>query len=77
MTATPPDQDLYNELALYTREFRDPEFIHEHVVDAWAVQHAGESSKPPGVVFGLVGLYLHTEKNFTAARCSGRICGLL
>jgi len=33
-------------------------------VDAFAVQTANDESKPIGVVFGLVGLYLHVEKQF-------------
>jgi hypothetical protein len=61
----PSDQDLYNELALYTLGLRDREFIHQHIVDAFAVQHAGPGSKPVAIVFGLIGLYLHLEKNFT------------
>lgn len=64
----PSEQELLNELALYTLELRDPDFIHQHIVDAWAVQHAGQSSKPIGVVFGLIGLYLYLEKNFTGRR---------
>jgi Family of unknown function (DUF5946) len=59
------DQELYDQLAFYTLELRDPEFIHQHVVDAYGVQHAGSESKPIGIVFGLIGLYLHLEKNFT------------
>ena len=58
-------QDLYNELAYYTLERRDPEFIHQHAVDVYAVQHAGAGSKPIAIVFGLIGLYLYLEKNFT------------
>ena len=58
----PSDQDLFNELACYTLELRDPEFIHQHVVDAFAVQHAGPDTKPIALV---IGLYLHLEKNFT------------
>ena len=61
----PSDQDLYNQLAFYTLELRDPEFIHQHVVDAWAVQHAGPESKPIAIVFGLIRLYLYLEKGFT------------
>jgi hypothetical protein len=61
----PSDEDLYNELASYTLELRDPEFIHQHIVDAYAVQHAGPGTKPIAIVFGLVGLYLYLEKNFT------------
>ena len=59
------DQDLYNELALYTLELRDPEFIHQHIVDAFAVQHAGPATKPIAIVFALIGLYLYLEKGFT------------
>lgn len=59
------EQDLYHELSVYTLELRDPEFIHQHVVDAFAVQHADPDSKPMALVFGLVGLYLHLEKGFT------------
>jgi hypothetical protein len=65
VTAAASDQDLYNELACYTLELRDAEFIHQHVVDAYAVQHAGPQTKPIAIVFGLMGLFLHLEKNFT------------
>ena len=60
-----PDQDLYNRLAVYTLELGDPEFIHQHIVDAYAVQHAEADTKPIAIVFGLIGLYLSVEKNFT------------
>ena len=53
----------YDELYLYTMD--RPGFILQHVVDAFAVQTAHEGSKPIGVVFGLVGLYLHLEKQFS------------
>jgi hypothetical protein len=59
------EQDLYNELAFYTLAHRDPAFIHQNIVDAFAAQHADEDSKPICLVFALVGLYLHVEKNFT------------
>jgi hypothetical protein len=65
MPATPLDQDRFHELSLYTLQLRDPEFLHQHIVDAYAVQHAGPDSKPIAIVFGLIGLYLHLEKNFT------------
>jgi hypothetical protein len=58
-------QDLYSELAFYTLAHGDSAFIHQHVVDAFAVQHADENTKPIAVVFGLAGLYLHIEKGFT------------
>ena len=63
--ATPSDQELFHELSFYTLELHDPEFIHQHIVDAYAVQHAGPGSKPISVVFGLIGLYLYLDKNFT------------
>jgi hypothetical protein len=59
------DQDLYHELAYYTLAHQDPSFIHQNVVDAYAAQHADETSKPILVVFALIGLYLHLEKNYT------------
>jgi hypothetical protein len=59
------DRDLYDELAFYTLELRDRDFIHQHIVDAYAVQHASPETKPIGIVFGLIGLYLYLEKNFT------------
>jgi hypothetical protein len=62
----PSDQDLYDQLAFYTRELRDPEVIQQHLVVAHAVQRAGPGSKPIAIVFGLIGLYLHLEKNFTS-----------
>ena len=61
----PSDQDLFNELSYYTLSHRDPRFIHQHVVDAYAAQHANEQTKPVSVVFSLVGLYLFLEKGFT------------
>ena len=50
------------ELTAYTLSLRDPAFIHQHVVDAWAAQTATEQSKPIGVFFALAGLYLHLEE---------------
>ncbi len=61
----PSDQDLYNELSFYTLQLGDPAFLHQHVVDAYTVQHADAATKPIAVVFGLIGLYLYLEKNFT------------
>ena len=53
----------YDEVYAYT--MGRPGFILQHVVDAFAVQTATGDSKPIGVVFGLVGLYLHVEKQFS------------
>jgi hypothetical protein len=57
--------DAYHELCGYTLTHGDATFIHQHVVDAYAAQHADAHSKPIGVTFALVGLYLHLEKGFT------------
>ena len=59
------EQDAYHELSAYTLTHGDPTFIHQHVVDAWAAQHAVEGVKPIGLTFALAGLYLHLEKGFT------------
>src|SRR6516162_473493 len=53
----------YDEVYVYTMS--RPGFILQHVVDAFTVQNATEDSKPISVVFGLVGLYLHIEKQFS------------
>jgi hypothetical protein len=53
----------YDEVYAYT--VGRPGFILQHVVDAFTVQTANEESRPIGVVFGLVGLYLHVEKQFS------------
>jgi len=50
----------YSEVYAYT--MGRPNFILQHVVDAFAAQTASEDSKPIGVVFALVGLYLHVEQ---------------
>ena len=59
------DSAAYNELAAYTLTHGDPSFIHQHVVDAFAAQHATERSKPIGVAFALIGLCLHVERGLT------------
>jgi len=58
-------QELFDQLCFYTMNLRDPCFIHQHAVDAYAVQEADENTKPIAVVFGLAGLYLYLEKGFT------------
>ena len=63
--ATAVDRSAYDELAAYTHVHGDPGFIHQHVVDAFAAQHATEASKPIGVAFALIGLCLHVERGRT------------
>ena len=41
------------------------EFIHQHVVDAFAAQDAHEGDQPIRLTFALVGLYLHAERRFS------------
>ena len=60
-----PEQQAYDELQCYTIEHGGPGFIHQHVVDAWAAQHADEQTKPIGLAFALVGLCLHVERGFS------------
>src|SRR6266480_1424634 len=65
MTPFSTEQDAYHELAAYTLTHGDLTFIHQHVVDAWMAQHADEGTKPIGLTFALVGLYLHLEQGFS------------
>lgn len=57
------EQEAFNELCFYTLAHGDPAFIHQHVVDAFAAQHADDRTKPIALTFALVGLYLHVEKH--------------
>ena len=57
--------DMFHELSCYTTSYRDPEFIHQYAVDAFALETANEKTKAIKVTFALIGLYLHIEKNFT------------
>jgi Family of unknown function (DUF5946) len=59
------DDEVYQELAAYTLSLRDAAFIHQHVVDAYAVQAAIPSDKPIRIAQALVGLFLHVEHGFT------------
>lgn len=59
------ERQAYDELQCYTLEHGGPGFIHQHVVDAWAAQHADVNTKPIGLTFALVGLYLHVERGFS------------
>ncbi len=59
------DQEKYNELSYYTLAHTDPSFIHQHIVDAYAAQHADENTKSITLTFALVGLYLHIEKKYS------------
>lgn len=58
-------EELYWRLQAYTLSIRDPDFIHQHVVDAWTAQHARADTKPIALAFALIGLYLHVERDFS------------
>ena len=56
-------QAAYDEVYVYS--MGRPGFILQHVVDAFAVQNASDGAPAMGLVFGLVGLYLHVEEQFS------------
>jgi len=62
---TDPERAAYDALCCYTLAHRDPAFIHQHVVDAFAVQRADADTQPIALCFGLVGLYLRVERGAT------------
>jgi hypothetical protein len=57
-------RDLFHELSAYTLATGDARFIHQHAVDAYAVQHAAGNPKL-ATAAGLIGLYLFAEKGWT------------
>lgn len=59
------EREAHEELQCYTLARGDATFIHQHVVDAWTAQHADANTKPIGLTFALVGLYLHLERGTT------------
>ena len=61
----PAERDAYDELCGYTLMHPGLTFVHQHVVDAFAAQHATAQSKPIQLTFALVGLYLHCDRQFT------------
>jgi len=65
VSAPEAEQQAYDELQCYTLERGGADFIHQHVVDAWAAQQADERTKPIGLTFALVGLHLHVDRGFT------------
>jgi hypothetical protein len=58
-------REAYDALYVYTMGRGRELFILQHVVDAFGAQTANENSKPIGVTFALVGLYLHVEKGYS------------
>jgi len=52
-------------LYAYTLDHGSSEFIHQHVVDAYAAQHLALESKPIYAAAALIGLYLFCERGYT------------
>ena len=59
------EEQAYDELRFYTLAHEDPAFIHQHVVDAWAAQHANKQTKAITLAFALIGLYLHIDRGYS------------
>ncbi|MEM6685513.1 MAG: DUF5946 family protein [Bacteroidota bacterium] len=59
------NNQAFHQLSFYTLAQPRDYFIHQHCVDAYAAQMADKSTKPIAIVFGLVGLYLYLEKDYT------------
>jgi hypothetical protein len=57
--------EQYYELSYYTLAHPDPVFIHQHIVDAIGAQRADQNTKPIGLAFALIGLYLHLERHYS------------
>ena len=66
------DEDAYNELCCYTLTHGDPAFIHQHVVDAFAVQTADEDEADQADVRSGRPLPQDRAQVFRDAKCSGR-----
>jgi len=65
VTPTRTEQDALDALAAYTLTHGDIAFIHQHVVDASAAQHATTDTRPIAIAFALIGLYLHVERGLS------------
>ncbi|WP_067929178.1 DUF5946 family protein [Alicyclobacillus shizuokensis] len=54
----------YSELTVYTLSHKGDDFIHQHVVDAYAAQHSGNGMKNITTAFALIGLYYAVEHGY-------------
>jgi len=67
--ASPECLALQGELTGYTiadaQTRADDRFIHQHLVDAYAAQHAGGHQPSIRVAFALIGLYLQFERGYS------------
>ena len=58
-------EEAYDQICYYTLSLQDEDFIHQHVVDAFAAQTATDTDKPIRLFFSLIGLFLHIDKGFS------------
>ena len=65
MKPTRTDQEAFDLLSCYTLADRNPYFIHQLAVDAYAAQHADDTTKPIYAAFALAGLCLHNGHGFS------------
>jgi hypothetical protein len=61
----PSERGAYDALCCDTLARGDAAFVHQHVVDAFLAQTADAATKPIGLTFALIGLYLHVERGVT------------
>ncbi|WIG60676.1 MAG: hypothetical protein OJF49_003424 [Ktedonobacterales bacterium] len=66
--ASPECWQLYGELTAYTVTRGDVAFMHQHAVDTYGAQHAGEQARPITVAFALIGLYLACEQDYSGKK---------
>ncbi|MHB1630570.1 MAG: DUF5946 family protein [Bacilli bacterium] len=57
--------EKHSELTAYTLSHKGDRFIHQHVVDAYAAQHAGNGMRNITTAFALIGLYYGVEHGFS------------
>jgi hypothetical protein len=55
----------YSELSFYTMSKQDINFVHQHAIDTYSAQHAGNDMKNITIAFSLIGLYYAVEHGFT------------
>ena len=59
---------MCDELCAYALTHGGKQFIHQHVVDAYAAQHVSKDTKPVAMAAALIGLFLSVERGYTGRR---------
>ena len=57
--------EKYSALTAYTLNHKGDRFIRQHVVDAYAAQHAGNGMRNITMAFALIGLFYAVEHGFS------------